>query len=151
MELEEFLRSHYFLGVWELLVRNNGSNATFSPSHELLMSNEYGIFRVAFVRIFCLILHLQMCCFAAEGELRGSQEGKAGVTFALLSEEMVQGCSYSVTIYMPYLMEPCFTVYVIGHQTELWKVELSTVCPKRWENRYGTRRLYNSAICNGTT
>lgn len=83
LELEEFLRSHYFLGVWELLVRNNGSNAAFSPFHELLMSNENGIFRVVFVRIFSLILHLQMCCFAAEGELRGSQEGKAGVTFAL--------------------------------------------------------------------
>lgn len=74
-------------------MRNSGSNATFSPFHELFLSKENRIFSVAFLSFLSHYASELMCCFAPEGEFRGSQQGKAGVAFAKLSEEMVQGCS----------------------------------------------------------
>lgn len=51
--------------------------------HELFLSKENGIFSVTFASFLSHFSSALMCCFAAEGEFRGSQQGKAGVAFAL--------------------------------------------------------------------
>lgn len=87
---KSFLRSQFFSRGWKLFVTNCGDDATCSPFHDLCMSEERGMFSVAFLELPCppsLVRGCELCRLKQSWDTNSEGQGLPAGSERFTSQE----------------------------------------------------------------